>query len=163
MRFRLLSMIVVFASLSVTGCRQAEGPLPVAQGEVPNRIGDITRDLMNAAGGDRKASEELGDDLSVFAERRGEAAARVLAQRVCDAVAGSTLMEDTAQRLANFLWLSTAAREISERQGESVQKDVRALLVSVGVTEPLADAVAAQMGELQKAVSARPRRWYERL
>ena len=59
------------------------------------------------------------------------------------------------QRLAHNLWLSVAAREMSERQIETLQNDVQALLI-VGVAEEGAQQVAAQVGEVQSAVTLRP-------
>jgi hypothetical protein len=76
-------------------------------------------------------------------------------------VSGLELPEQSAERLAHSLWTSIAAQELSERQIESLQTDMRLLLVSVGVTEASAEQVASQVGEVQQAVSARPRRWYE--
>ncbi len=74
---------------------------------------------------------------------------------------GKTLNDTTAQRLAHSLWTSVAARELSERQVETLQNDVQSQLVAIGVAEPQAQQVAAQVGEVQKAVGNRPRRWYE--
>jgi hypothetical protein len=59
------------------------------------------------------------------------------------------------------LWLSVAARDISERQIESLQNDTQSLLASVGIPEERAQQVAVQVGEVQRAVTNRPRRWYE--
>lgn len=71
------------------------------------------------------------------------------------------MTEQAAQRLTHNLWLSVAARDISERQVESLQNDTQSLLVSVGVAEVRAQEVATQVGEVQRAVTDRPRRWYE--
>jgi hypothetical protein len=57
--------------------------------------------------------------------------------------------------------MAAAAREMSERQVESLQNDMQALLISIGATESSAQAVAAQIAEVQKAVTSRQRRWYE--
>jgi hypothetical protein len=50
---------------------------------------------------------------------------------------------------------------LSERQIETLQNDVQALLMSVGIAEENAQQVAAQVGDVQVAVTDRPRRWYE--
>jgi hypothetical protein len=84
-----------------------------------------------------------------------------LSRRTADALAGSQLSEQAAQRLTHNLWLSVAARDISERQIESLQNDTHSLLVSVGIPEDRAEQVAVQVGEVQRAVTSRPRRWYE--
>jgi hypothetical protein len=38
---------------------------------------------------------------------------------------------------------------------------VQSLLMSAGIAEPNAQQVAAQVGDVQRAISDRPRRWYE--
>ena len=81
--------------------------------------------------------------------------------RVAKALAGINVDEQAAQRLTHMLWLSAEARELSERQIEVLQNDVQSLLISVGVAQENADLVAAQVGEVQVAVTERPRRWYE--
>ena len=80
---------------------------------------------------------------------------------VATVLAGVDLAEQTAQRLAHSLWLSVVARELSERQTETLQNDVQSLLMAEGIAEEDAQLVAAQVGEVQGAVAARPRRWYE--
>lgn len=162
MRSRSLCVVVLFASFWVGGCRQPDGPMPVIQGEVSDRLEDITRDLMNAGSGDRQAITDLADDLSVFTEGGGSEEARGLAEGVGNAIAASQLKEGPAQTLANQLWIAVAGRELSERQVQTLQNDVRGLLTSVGATEQNADAVASQIAEVQKAVTIRSRRWYER-
>ena len=76
-------------------------------------------------------------------------------------LAGVDLTEQAAQRLAHNLWLSVVARELSERQVETLQNDVQALLMEEGVAEESAQQVAAQVGDVQGTVTTRPRRWYE--
>jgi len=152
-------MVLLF---TVAACRQADGPLPTADGEVSNRLEDIRRDLLSVSRGDTQAKQDLADDLSVFitgADARP--AVNELASRTADVVAGKTLNDQNAQQLAHHLWTATAAREMSGRQVESLQNDLHALLVSVGVPEDNALEVASQAGEVQATVTARPRRWYE--
>ena len=163
MSSRVCCVLVLIAMLAGVGCRQPDGPMPEIQGEVSDRLEDITRDLMSAAGGDRQAAADLADDLSVFTERVGNAEARQLAERVAAAIAARKLTEQSAQTLANQLWIAVAGRQLSDRQVETLRNDVKALLVSVGATEQNAEAVAAQVVEVQKVVTTRNRRWYERL
>src|SRR5688500_532332 len=99
LKHRALWVVLLLVS-TAAGCRQADGPMPVREGEVPNRLEDIKRDLISAAAGDRDAIGDLGDDLSVFAERQGNEAARQLAQRVGVAVSGSQLTDEAADKLA---------------------------------------------------------------
>jgi hypothetical protein len=159
-----MTFAVVFTlSLGLAGCRQADGPMPAASGEIPNRLQDLSRDLQSVAGGDAQASKDLADDLRVFIEAKPDTVSAVneLARRTSEVVTGKTLNEQSAQRLAHHLWTAVAAREISERQVESLQNDTQALLVSVGVPEENAQSVATQVGDVQRVVTARQRRWYE--
>ena len=156
------SALIVVVSLGIAGCRQADGPMPAAEGEVPNRLVDISRDLMSVSRGDAQARKDLADDLRVFVETPvAVPAADELARRMSDVVEGKTLNDQNAERLAHHLWTAAAAREMSQRQVESLQNDLHALLVSVGVPEDNALNVASQAGEVQKLVTTRERRWYE--
>ena len=155
--------LILVLSLGLAACRQADGPLPTADDEVSNRLGDISRDLLSVARGDAQARQDLADDLHVFLDPREEAVPAVdeLARRTSDVVAGKTLNDQNAQRLAHQLWTFTAARDISSRQVETLQNDLHALLVEVGVPEDSAVNVASQAGEVQKLVTNRAQRWYE--
>lgn len=154
--------IILVMTLALGACRQADGPMPTPSANTQEELKDVTKDLQNVAGGDPQGPMDLAHDLRKYAERQ-EAVAAVdeLSRRTAQAVAGSTLTEQVAQRLAHNLWAAIEAREISERQRESLQNDVQSLLVSAGVAEERAEPVAAQVGEVQRLVSERPRRWYE--
>jgi hypothetical protein len=157
-----LSALIIFGSLTAAGCRQADGPMPTPEGEVPNRIVDISRDLMSVSRGDEQARRDLADDLRVFVDKQeARPASDELARRTSEVVAGKTLKDEDAGRLAQHLWTATAAREISQRQVESLQNDLHGMLVSIGVPEQNALDVASQAGEVQRLVNTRERRWYE--
>jgi hypothetical protein len=158
MRFGL----VLAAALILSGCRQADGPVPTPTESVQEELVDVRRDLQNVAGGNATAPQELADDLRKYS-RRPEALPAVdeLSRRLVTALTGTDLGEQDAERLAHDLWLSMAAREISERQVEELQNNVQALLMSIGATEETAQPVAVQIGEVQRAETDRPRRWYE--
>jgi hypothetical protein len=154
--------VLMTVSLLGAGCRQADGEMPAPQGEMPNRIGDISRDLRSVAGGDTQARQDLSDDLVAFVEEDSvHPALEELARRTSELVSGKNLSEQQAQRLAHHLWTSVSARELSQRQVETLQNEVNALLVEIGAPEGNAQTVSAQVGEVQKLVSTRPRRWYE--
>jgi hypothetical protein len=159
----LLFVLLLVIGLGASACRQPEGPMPIAQGEVPNRIHDIGRDLQSVAGGETQARQDLTEDVVVFVESYADArpALEELSKKTADVVVGKTLNEQAAQQLAHQIWTSAAARELSQKQVETLQNDTQALLVSIGVTEEHAQGVAAQIGEVQKLVTNRPRRWYE--
>lgn len=154
--------LLIAASLSIAGCRQADGPLPTPSQERQNEIGDISRDLQSIARRDAEGANDLTEDLGKYAEAPAvRAAVDELSRRTVAAVEGSTLTEQTAQRLAHNLWLAISAREISERQVETLQNDLQGLLMSAGVAEERAEPVAQQVEEIQRLATTRPKRWYE--
>jgi hypothetical protein len=155
--------LIGVAVVVLSGCRQPDGPIPTPDATVQEELGDVARDLQYIASArDPQAPQNLAEDLRKYA-RRPSAVPSVdeLSRRTAGALAGSQLTEQAAQRLTHNLWLSVAARDISERQIESLQNDTQSLLVSVGIPEERAQQVAVQVGEVQRAVTNRPRRWYE--
>ena len=156
-------VLIVIAGLSSGACRQADGPIPAPNPTVQEELVDVTRDLQNiSTGRDPQAPKDLADDLRKYAHRpSAEAAVDELSRRTAGVLGGVNLTEQAAQRLTHNLWLSAAASELSERQIETLQNDVQAILMSVGIAEENAEQVAAQVGDVQVAVTDRPRRWYE--
>ncbi len=148
--------------LLVSGCRQPDGPVPTPNATVQEELVDVTRDLQYiAAARDAQAPKDLTEDLRKYAPRPAAPAVDELSRLTAAALVDSQLTEQAAQRLTHNLWVSVAARDMSERQVESLQNDTQFLLVSVGVAEGRAQEVAVQVGEVQRAVTDRPRRWYE--
>ena len=137
--------------------------MPEPDADVQAELGDVAKDLQNVAGArDPEALKDLTSDLGKYARRPTEVpAVDELSRLTASAVSGVDLSERSAQRLAQSLWVSVAARELSERQVENLRNDVQLLLTSIGVSEPNAQQVAAQVAQVQGAVNARPRRWYE--
>ena len=131
--------------LIAAGCRQPDGPLPVETADDPNRISDVAKDLLNAAGGDANAPSELAEDVRVWAANTTQAKAECdeLARRVAAAVKGKNLNEQAAGQLARHLWIAAAARELSARQVDRLQDEVMKLLASAGVNEGAAEEVSA--------------------
>ena len=163
MRSVLRIVLVAVALVSVSACRQADGPVPTPSAETQEELVDVARDLQYvASGSDPEAPQYLVADLRKYARRASaRPAVEELAQLTSAAVSGIDLGEQDAQRLTHNLWLSIAAREISERQVEGLQSDMQSLLLSVGAPQDRAALVAAHVAEVQRAVSDRPRRWYE--
>jgi hypothetical protein len=163
MRANVLCGACVVAALSVAGCRQGDGTMPRVEGDIPNRIGDLSRDLMSVAGGEVQARQDLADDLRVFLDRKPDAAPLVdaLSQRTGELLAGKPLTEQNSQKLAQQLWVAVAARDLSEKQIETLKNDYVATLTASGAAAPGAQQAAAQVETLQKAVGERHRRWYE--
>jgi len=154
---------MVIASLWLAGCRQADGPVPTPSQNIQSELQDVRHDLQNIASGrDPQAPKDFADDLGKYVDRpTAQPVADELSRRTASVLAGSKLTEQVAQQLAHDLWLSVAAREMSERQVEALQNDVQSLLMSIGIVEENAQQVAAQVGAVQSAVTDRPRRWYE--
>jgi hypothetical protein len=157
-RFALLFVVMI----SVSGCRQADGPVPTPDARRQEELNDVARDLQYIASGqDPDAPKYLEDDLRKYSRDSGRPAVDELSRRTIAALTGTTLNDDVAQQLAQNLWVGISARELSERQIEGLQDEVQSLLTSSGVADDRAQLVSAQVGEVQRAVSDRPRRWYE--
>jgi hypothetical protein len=163
MRLRFRYVAVLIGAVTMGACRQADGPIPTPNETVQAELVDVRRDLQNVASSrDPEASNDLAADLRKYAQRQSaKPAVEELSRRAASVLAGKNLPDQTAQQLAHDLWLSIAAREISERQVETLQNDVQSILMSIGVAEEGARQVAAQVGAVQSAGTDRPRRWYE--
>lgn len=163
MRLRARIVLVVMMGLSLGACRQADGPMPTPSDGVLAELDDVTRDLQNVASArDPQARQDLADDLRKYVEvPDAVSAVDALSRQAATVLAGVDLAEQEAGRLAHSLWLAATASELSERQMEGLRDDVLSLLTAEGIAEESAQEFAAQMGEVQDAVNARPRRWYE--
>ena len=150
-------------AVSAAGCRQPDGPLPTPKGEeVPNRLADLSRDLMAVARGETQAKQDFADDLRVFARTPGgEKVAVEFGLGLGDAVHGAKLTEQSAQQLAHTSWTVVGATELSERQSKALVADLKSQLLALGVPEDKSAAASAQVEAVQKTISTRPRRWYE--
>ena len=163
MRSLVPAFLLATLTLGLGGCRQADGPMPTPSQTYQEELVDVARDLQNVATGrDPNGPKDLADDLRKYTEKP---AARPLVDelsaRTSKAIAGRELPEQDAQRLAHNLWVSVYAKDLSEKQIETLQNDMQAHLVSLGVDEDSARQVALQVGEVQGSVTLRPRRWYE--
>jgi hypothetical protein len=163
MRPPVLHALSIVVLLAGAGCRQPDGAVPTPSPDAKEDLSDISKDLTYiATGSDPAAPDDLAYDLRKYTEREnGIRAVDELSRRTASAVAGKKLPEQTAQRLAHTLWLSIVATEISDRQVEGLQNDTQSMLMSIGVVDQQAEQVAAQVGEVQRAVTERVRRWYE--
>jgi hypothetical protein len=163
MRSKLLFSLLTLTLLAVAGCRQSDGPVPVPDGDDPNRIVDLSRNLLNIAGGDPQGPEDLAKDLRVFVEENpgAQPAVAELANRSAAAVRGVMLSEAAARELADELWRTMRALELSEAQVEARVGEVRTTLTAAGIPNDRIEPVAAQVAEVQRVVRTRQRRWYE--
>jgi hypothetical protein len=157
--------VFLLMALAVTaaGCRQPDGALPTPKGEeVPNRLADLSRDLMAVGRGETQARQDFADDLRVFTKTPGgEKAAVEFGLSLGDAVLGAKVTEQSAQQLAHTSWTVVGATELSERQSQALVADVKSQLLALGVPEDKSAAAAAKVETVQKTISTRPRRWYE--
>jgi hypothetical protein len=155
--------LVLTAAVAAGACKQGDGQLPPKSGDVPNRLGDLKRDLEAVVGGDQQAVQDFSDDLRVFTdEPEGQTAIKAMAMTVTSMLVNRTLNDEAQTKIVNLLWTAVAARELSERQVDALKDDVRNTLLSVGVTQPDANLAAGRVGDVQNAVTLRTRRWYER-
>jgi hypothetical protein len=165
MNSRALVVLCLAATVAVSGCRMADGPMPTPTGDVTNRLDDLRRDLGDVVAGHAQARKDFADDLLVFVdlEEKPEAVAAVneLARQLTEVAAGTMLKESASPPLLRQVWTAVAARELSEKQVTQLQADVKTTLTGLGVAEPSAQAIANQIGTVQKAVTDRQRRWYE--
>jgi hypothetical protein len=159
---RMVYALLVAASMGAA-CKQADGEMPARNGEVPQRLVDIGRDIDNVTGGNPDGPAELTDDLLVYAEEpEATTAARAMSTTISGMILKRPLNEETRNRLAMLLWTAVAARDLSERQIDTLKDDMRELLTSIGVSQEDANLAAGWVGNVQKAVTKRNRRWYER-
>lgn len=165
MNSRVFLLLYFTLVLWSAACRMSDGPLPLENGDVPNRLEDLNRDLGNIASGHPEAGQDLADDLFVFVDVQNKPGAKhsveELARQIASGVPKTPLAEDRGRQVSRQLWLTVASRELSDRQLEKLLSDVQSALVGIGVTEPRARGIAAQAREVQRQVKDRNRRWYE--
>jgi hypothetical protein len=138
--------------------------IPTLDADRANRVGDLANDLLAVARGEEVARKDLADDLAAETDTSAaqpQEAARKFGRQLAEAVASVTLIEQSAQQLALTSWTLVAATELSDRQIRALQAELRSQLSSVGVPPDRADAVVAEVPAVQRAVTTRPRRWYE--
>jgi hypothetical protein len=159
----MIQTLILVAVVGAAGCKQGDGALPAKAGEVPNRISDMKRDMESMVAGDQTALKDLTDDLSVFTEEQeGQTAVRGLTNTLAPMLMNRSINDETMTRIVTVLWTATAARDLSERQVDALKDDMRTVLMSVGVSQPDANLAAGRVGDVQKAVTLRTRRWWER-
>jgi hypothetical protein len=162
---QIACVLMLVVAVSLAGCRQADGPMPEATESVANELGDISRDLQNVAYQNPSGATDLSEDISHYAQgtNGGEAAAKELASRLAQALAGKMFKIAQAMPVAHTAWVAVAARQLSQQQIESLKNEMKSELMALGVNEQQAQSVGDQVGVVQQAVTARHRRWYERL
>ena len=162
---RFLVVLCLTAACAAAGCRMSDGPMPMPTAEDTNRLDDLRRDLGDVVGGNAEGRKNFTDDLLVFVDTQDKPdaapAINQLAGQIADAAVSSQLKEANAPPLLRQVWTAIAARDLSEKQVTQLQADIKSTLAGLGVAEPSAQAIANQVGTVQKAVTGRQRRWYE--
>jgi hypothetical protein len=154
--------LIAAAVVALAACRQADGQVPELNENVKEELVDVRRDLQNISNRDPTGAEDLGHDLRKYTEKAAaHPAIDELTRRAANVLPGKKVDQPSGDRLAEQLWMTVAARQLSERQLETLQNDLHSTLVSVGVDEANAQQVAAQVLEVQKQIGERQRRWYE--
>lgn len=162
-----VGLVVLWACLAVTAsCRMADGPVPDAKAsDVPNRVGDLARDLGNVAAGHDEARLDFMEDLFVLVDFEdapaAEAPIRELGEQVMDVMVSTKASEAAVVPLLEQVYVTLTARQLSTNQVKALQADVQGSATQLGVDDVKARALAAQVGIVQQAVTERHRRWYE--
>jgi hypothetical protein len=156
-----VSRVIVAVLLVLAGCRQADGPLPAASGEQPNKIEDIGHDLRNLAGQQAGAEGDLLDDLQgLDREPPPEPIVRDLVTALQGALRGTELDDADAQQLARLLFVVTTGRRLSTRQIGNAGEDVSELLLKAGADAAAAQRAATAAMDVASAVTQNRKRWY---
>jgi hypothetical protein len=157
------SAAVAALLMTVAACRQPEGTMPKPQGEQVNRVEDITQDLRNVARKDAQAPGELLDDLTYLDPApRPPDRLKAVADAVSAAIAGKTLGEPEARKVADLLFASIALRDLSQDQIEQVGVELRDALVTVGADAPAAERASTAAMALASDVTQNKKKWYQR-
>jgi hypothetical protein len=152
-------MVAVLVMLA--GCRQSDGPRPVPEGEQPNKIYDVGRDLQNLAGGQTDAEAELVDDIQSFDPEPPPAALTMaLGTALREALAGSSLADAQAQQVASLMFIAAAGHDLSQRQIGKLGEDVTRALTDAGADPAAAQRVSAAATAVAAAVTRNQKRWY---
>jgi hypothetical protein len=158
--FRSLSLVAVL--FLAAACRQQDGPIPQPSGDEPDEVYELSRDILNVAGGDKQAFQELSDDLgSQGPLETGRPGAGALAKSLQTALAGRRVSEDQAKRLAGDLYIVFAADKLSSNQVEALQGRVSGLLREVGVPDGAIEPVQNDITSVQALVNKGGRRWWQ--
>ncbi len=159
-----LALLVILVATLAGACRQPDGVTPVLDAENADRIRDLGRDLALVATGDASAHQDFADDLVVFVDPHApgvQTAVHDFALHLAGAVALAKLTDQAAQQIARTSWVVIGSTEQSDRQIRAVQAELRSQLAAVGIPQDRVDAVVAEVPTVQRAVTTRPRRWYE--
>jgi hypothetical protein len=153
----LVSLLVLSAA-----CRNPDGPIPQPTGDEPDEVFELSRDILNVAGGDPQAFQELTDDLGTQGPfETGQPRAAALAKTLQGALVGRQMTQDQAKRLADDLYIVFAGDRLSPGQVDAVQTRVSGLLREVGTPEASIGPVRDSITSVQALVNPGRRRWWD--
>jgi len=154
--------MVLAAVLLSPACRQPDGPVPTPSEEDSREIVDVSKDLLAVAGGDAQAIEDLSYDIGHLGHTEtGVPLAPELGKRLARAISGRKLTDEQARALAHQMYLTFGATELSGRQVDKIEDDVRMQLTQLGVPEDAIDPIVRQIDAVQDAVSTVQKRWWQ--
>jgi hypothetical protein len=160
-RYARLLLVLMTLAL-VTACRKEDGPVPAPSGDEPDEVYELSRDILNVAGGDPQALQELTDDLGTQGPlETGQPRAAALAKNIQAAVVGRRISEEQAKRLADDMFVVFAGDQLSPGQVNALQGRVSALLREVGAPETTIKPVNEGITSVQSLVNTGRKRWWE--
>jgi len=157
-----IGYVLCVAAIVSSGCRQPDGPVPQPTREEQNEIGDVSRDLLSVAGGDKQAQQDLSDDLANFSPY--DAATRFapqMAARLSRALTGRKVTDEQARAISQQMFVAFSANKLAARQITGIQEEIRKHLAQIGTPEPDIVAVVNQIASVQAAINEAPKRWYQ--
>jgi hypothetical protein len=158
MRYR---SAILLLTLGLAGCSQPEGTVPRPGGEHLNKTEDLSRDLQGVATNENGAANDLRQDLAnLTAAPPPDHLLNELSNRLTEALPGTSLSDETAMKLATYLYVGTSARELSQRQVATLRQDVTATLTGTGVPPPKAEPVGLVVEQIQIAINTNRKRFW---
>jgi hypothetical protein len=155
--------VLLLALALCAGCRQREESLPVPVGEQDNKIGDISRDLQHIANGEAQAEMELNDDLmNLDGGWRPDVRVRELTRSLSVVLAMRTVPDAAALALARELFIASTGRDLSVRQIDQLESNVREIVAGLGADGDGATRVSAAARALAAEVTENRLRWFHR-
>ena len=161
---RTLSRALILLSLLIlaAACRSPDGPIPEPTGDEPDEVYELSRDILNVAGGDPEAFKELADDLGTQGPfETGQPRAAALAKSLQGALVGRQMTQEQAKRLADDLYIVFAGDRLSPGQVDAVQTRVSGLLREVGTPEGAIGPVRDSIASVQALVNPGRKRWWD--
>jgi len=153
----LLSLIILAAA-----CRSPDGPIPQPTGDEPDEVYELSRDILNVAGGDPQGFKEMTDDLGTLGSlETGQPRAAALGKSLLNALVGRQPTEAQAKRLADDLFIVLAGDQLSPGQVDAVQTRVSGLLRELGSPENTIGPVRDSITAVQQLVNPGRKRWWD--